>query len=192
MPRDRRSAIIFKNETEALDFHNKHFKKSYTLTSTNHKLEYKNYQCRRKQLKIGFGHYPCQSSYSISPTFNVDKTNPVTKAELKQLGPENLPYSVIGLFYHSHSNDERYHRDELGVFRVISDKPRKTPYKPERPRFRNGKIFPLSARLAGITKEDIEKARLKQPRKTGSSKSVKTKTKKAVYASLSYENINHK
>ena len=65
-----------------------------------------------------------------------------------------MPYSITGLFYHSHENDTRYHKDDLGLSKIISDKPRKHPCKQERPRFRNGKVWPLSARLAGITKKD--------------------------------------
>ena len=49
---------------------------------------------------------------------------------------------------------------DVPLSKIISDKPRKHPCKQERPRFRNGKVWPLSARLAGITKEDIEKSRI--------------------------------
>ena len=85
-------------------------------------------------------------------------------------------YSITGLFYHSHENDTRYHKDELGLSKIISDKPPKHPCKQERPRFRNGKVWPLSARLAGITKEGIEKSRIKHSR--GFAKLGNPKTRK--------------
>jgi hypothetical protein len=63
------------------------------------------------------------------------------------------------------------------LFKVIRDKPGKFPYKPERPRFRNGKVWPLSARLAGITKEDIEKSRIKHSRVFSKTRKPKGKKK---------------
>ena len=94
-----------------------------------------------------------------------------------------VPYSISGSFYHSHEYDERYHKDEQGLWKIVSSKPRNKPYKSEKPRFKNGKVFPLSARLAGITKEDIMKARVKnspgcgQTRESRKAKAKKKKTK---------------
>jgi hypothetical protein len=88
-----------------------------------------------------------------------------------------MPYSINGMFYHSHENDTRYHKDNLGLSKIISDKPRKHPCKQQRPRFRNGKVWPLSARLAGITKEDIEKSRIYRSKGFGKTKKPKDKKK---------------
>ena len=168
--RDKRSEVVFKNKFEAFDFFEKNLEKTFTLVTTSKKHLYKNYWCRRSQLKNHCGHHPCKSQFSISPTFNN------LKKKYEEHAFNEIPYSIIGIFYHSHENDTRYHKDDLGLFKVIRDKPSKFPYKPQRPRFRNGKVWPLSARLAGITKEDIEKSRIKHSR--GFAKTRKPKDKK--------------
>ena len=81
------------------------------------------------------------------------------------------------MFYHFHENDTRYHKDDLGLRKIISDKPRKRPYKQGRPRFQHGKVWPVSARLAGITKEDIEKSRINHSRGFGNTRKSKDKKK---------------
>ena len=131
--------------------------------SGSEKLEnhYKYFCCRRKKLSKDSGFHPCKSAFSLSPTF-VKPRDKFTKTELEQLDADEVPYSIFGIFYHSHEYDEKYHRNELGIWKTVSNKPRKTPYVEERPRIKNGKIFPLSARLAGITKEDIIAARRKR------------------------------
>ena len=135
-------------------------------------MQYNIYRCRRSRLAKHCGHHPCKSNFSIGPTFGTLKENPKC-AEIDN----EMPYSITGLFYHSHENDTRYHKDDLGLFKVISDKPRKYPYKQERPRFKNGKVWPLSARLAGITKEDIEKSRIHHSRGFAKTRKPKEKIK---------------
>ena len=152
----KRSEIVFKNKVEALDFFNKNLEKTSTEICTKPKLQYNLYGCRRSKLAKQSGHHPCKSTFSIAPTFNTMKVTP----KYEELFDNEMPYSITGMFYHSHENDTRYHKDDLGLRKIISDKPRKRPYQQGRPRFQNGKVWPVSARLAGITKEDIEKSRI--------------------------------
>ena len=154
--RDKRSEIVFKNKVQALDFFEKNLEKTFSNVKKNLHYNHTIYRCRRSRLAKHCGHHPCKSNFSIAPTFNTSKANP----KQSEIFDNEMPYSITGLFYHSHENDTRYHKDDLGLSKIISDKPCKHPCKPERPRFRNGKVWPLSARLAGITKEDIEKSRI--------------------------------
>ena len=173
IPRDRKSEIVFKNEIEAIDFYDKNLKKAFSFVKESKKSQYKHYRCRRSGLRKHSGHHPCKSYFSIAPSFNNLKAKP----NHEELCFNEIPYSIIGLFYHSHENDPRYHKDDLGLRKIISDKPRKRPYKlHRRPYFRNGKVWPLSARLAGITKEDIENSRIHHSR--GFAKTRKPKDKK--------------
>ena len=169
--REKRSEIVFKNKIEALDFFEKNLEK--TFSNVKKKMQYNIYRCRRSRLAKHCGHHPCKSSFSIAPTFNTLKANPKTA----ELFDNEMPYSITGLFYHSHENDTRYHKDDLGLSKIISDKPRKHTYKQERPRFKNGKVWPLSARLAGITKEDIEKSRIYHSKGFGKTRKPKDKKK---------------
>ena len=171
--REKRSEIVFKNRIEALDFFNKNLEKTFTKACTNKRLQHNIYRCRRSRLARHCGHHPCKSNFSIAPTFNTLKANP----KYEEHFDNDMPYSITGSFYHSHKNDTRYHKDDLGLSKVISDKPRKRPYKQERPRFKNGKVWPLSARLAGITKEDIEKSRIYHSKGCGKTRKPKDKIK---------------
>ena len=173
IPRDRKSEIVFKNEIEAIDFYDKNLKKAFSFVKESKKSQYKHYRCRRSGLSKCSGHHPCKSYFSIAPSFNNLKAKP----NYEELCFNEIPYSIIGLFYHSHENDTRYHKDDLGLRKIISDKPRKRPYKLDRrPYFRNGKVWPLSSRLAGITKEDIENSRIHHSR--GFAKTRRPKDKK--------------
>ena len=154
--REKRSEIVFKNKIEALDFFEKNLEKAFSNGKKNLQYNHTIYQCRRSRLAKHCGHHPCKSNFSIAPTFNTLKENP----KYAEVFDNEMPYSITGLFYHSHENDTRYHKDDLGLRKIISDKPRKRPYQQGRPRFQNGKVWPVSARLAGITKEDIEKSRI--------------------------------
>ena len=176
LPRDRKSEIVFENKTKALEFFEKNLKKMYRRNMIKPKLDYITYGCRRKNLQKDNGHYPCNSTFSIGKTFSSCKGD-VTKKELESLPVDEIPYSVNGVFYHAHENEERYHYDEQGLWKKVTDKPRTKPYKPEKPRFKNGKVWPLSARLAGITKEDIMAAKVKNS--PGFGKTPETRKKKA-------------
>ena len=171
--RDKRSEIVFKNKVEAFNFIEKNLEKTFSNVKKNLQYNHTTYQCRRSRLAKHCGHHPCKSNFSIAPTFNTLKENP----KYAELFDNEMPYSITGLFYHSHENDTRYHKDDLGLRKIISDKPRKHPCKQERPRFRNGKVWPLSARLAGITKEDIEKSRIYHSKGFGKTRKPKDKKK---------------
>ena len=178
LERNNRSEIVFANETEALDFYTKNLQNMYTISGTKRvEHNYKHFSCRRTKLSKDCGYYPCKSAFSLSPTF-AKPQDKFTKTEVEQLGADDTPYSIIGIFYHSHEYDERYHRNQLGIWKKVSNTPRKTPYVEERPRIKNGKIFPLSARLAGITKEDIIAARRKRVGKKHENRKEKAKRKK--------------
>ena len=110
IPRDKRSEIVFKNEIEELDFYDKNLKKAFSFVKESKKSQYKYYRCRRSGLKKHCGHHPCKSYFSIAPSFNNLKAKP----NFEELCFNELPYSIIGLFYHSHENDARYHKDDLG------------------------------------------------------------------------------
>ena len=172
--REKRSEIVFKNKVEALDFYNKNLEKTSTEICTKPKLDYHLYGCRRSKLAKHSGHHPCKSTFSIAPTFNTMKVTP----KYEELFDNEMPYSITGMFYHSHENDTRYHKDDLGLRKIISDKPRKRPYQQGRPRFQNGKVWPVSARLAGITKEDIEKSRIYHARGFAKTRKPKGKEKR--------------
>ena len=116
------------------------------------------------------GGVPCESTFSIGRTF------------IKK--PNEVPFSIYGMFYHSHENDAKYHREESGGWKTHSSKPTKTGIKrrlADKPRLKNGQVFPLSARLAGVTKEDILKARVNRSPGFGKrheSRKAKSKRKK--------------
>ena len=140
LPRQKRSEIIFTNQKEAQKFFDQHFKKMYTKVNNNI------YHCRRTQLTEGFGLNSCQSKISILQSFKGYQSAP----------KEERPYSLCGFFYHSHQDDQKYHRTEHGGWICHNEDPDKPKSKAKQfPRVRNGKIFPLSARMAGITMEDI-------------------------------------
>ena len=170
--REKRSEIVFKNKVKTLNFFNKNLEKTFTEICTKPKLDYHLYGCRRSKLAKHSGHHPCKSTFSIAPTFNTMKATP----NYEELFDNEMPYSITGMFYHSHENDTRYHKDDLGLRKIMSDKPRKRPYKQGRPRFQHGKVWPVSTRLAGITKRGIEKSRIKHSR--GFAKTRKPKEKK--------------
>ena len=64
-----------------------------------------------------------------------------------------LLFLIIGIFYHTHADDERYHRTSDGSWKVVPDpnkiKNLKKPKKPgqkQYPRIRDGQIWPKRAR----------------------------------------------
>ena len=160
--RDKRSEIIFRNKTEAQEFYDTHLKHMYK-TTISRKNSYRHFKCRRKGLKE-LGHHPCESTVSFHPTFSGRSLDNWTKSEIQALSEDEIPYSIFGLFYHTHENDEKFNRDEVGGWKVHSAKALKYSEKKRlrdrKPRFNRGKVYPLSARMAGITKEDIMKARV--------------------------------
>ena len=166
--RDRRSEIIFKNKVDAQEFYDKNLKHMYRCSSVKESSGYRHYECRRKNLKE-FGQHPCESTLSFCPTFSrelasTSSLNDLIKSEILSLSEDEFPYSILGVFYHSHKNDEKYNRDEAGGWKKYSAKALKYSERKRladrKPRIRNGKVFPLSARKAGITVEDLLKSRV--------------------------------
>ena len=144
MPRQNKSEIVFKNQKEAQEFFDQNFKKMYSKGGEDHI-----YHCRRTKLKERYGHNPCQSKISIIQ-FLCQWVN----TELKSLPTEEKPYMLSGHFYHAHENDKKYHRNECGGWTCHNDDFKK-PKSEDQSRIKNGKIFPLSARMAGVTVADI-------------------------------------
>merc|ERR1711935_229343 len=98
----------------------------YARKDTVEADDLKYYVCRRKFLGKELGHYPCTSSFSIHPTFS--RKNELTIDEVKSLPEDEIPYSIVGLFHHAHENDEKYHKDKQGNYKVIKSNPAKKKY----------------------------------------------------------------
>ena len=179
LPRDRRSQIIFENRKEAYEFYNENLMQQYVKSEDVKGEDRMYYRCRRTRLKIEYGYQPCKSSFSIHPTFS--RKNNLSVDEIRLLPEDEVPYSIVGYFYHDHENDKRYHRDKQGLWKSVSNKPSKRSLKKklqdQRPIIKNGKVYPMSARLAGITKEDVLNARI---RGFGKSISTQRRRKKSV------------
>jgi len=163
LPRTNKSEIIFENKLVAESFFDQHLKSMYSRQHGHgNAWKYHGYVCRRTKLVTGY--VPCQSRFSIAPTFPRDKNVMV-------LPNEHRPYSISGYFYHSHENDEKWNRDEFGGWKTngirknASNKPKTKHY----PRIKNGKILPLWAR-ATMTVEEVlqaQKDREEANRKAG-------------------------
>ena len=161
MPRNKKSEIIFRNQKEAQEFFDQNFKKMYRKKWGDI------YHCRRTKLKEGYGHNSCQSKISIIQ-FLCQWVN----VELKSIPTEEKPYILSGYFYHAHENDKKYHRTDCGGWTCHNDDSDK-PKSKGQPRIKNGKIFPLSARMAGVTVNDIlaeKKGKNKMKKKKGEEK----------------------
>ena len=136
LPRKNKSEIIFESKKKLQEYFDRHLKSMYTLQQSN--LVYLGYVCRRKRMKNKIGHVPCESQLSIRRTFPQDKTLPENQR----------PFSLFGVFYHSHENDKNWHRNEFGGWTASRSDPSKNVNegKPVYARVRNGKIFPMKAR----------------------------------------------
>ena len=96
--------IVFENWKAANDYFDQNFKVMYHTRSSDSRNNSSFHKCRRKMLKKGFGYHPCKSTISIVQTFvqsSFDKT---------LTGNEDKPYSLVGMMYHSHKKDERFHK----------------------------------------------------------------------------------
>ena len=113
---------------------------------------YNYYRCRRRHLREGFGYFPCESFASITQTFRVNGLDGVDTDE--------VPYSVSGIFYHSHERDKRFEKDERGVWSRHHDNPDLDKKRRRKDiRIKDGQVFPIWARKLGITVEDVLAAR---------------------------------
>ena len=95
------------------------------------------------------GNHPCESIFTLRESF-VLSYNSVPK--------DKKPFSIVGIFYHSHKNEEKYNRDECGGWstndgRVIT-KPRKN--KNKHPRICNNMVYPLKCRGKFTVEEVLE------------------------------------
>ena len=148
LTRRKNSEIVFKNKAEAIYFFNQNFKKKYTLSCSQVQkggtLDYRNYKCRRKNLR-SYGKVNCESRFSIIQTM------PRVKDHLQ--GDER-PHSLKGNFYHCHKDEEKFDRDEFGGFSTC-DSAKKKYYL----RVKNGKVFPLRARVKYTAEEVLEAQR---------------------------------
>ena len=161
MPRNKKSEIIFKNHIEAQEYYDKHlqgmFKNMGRARTEKARFKSKNphynyYRCRRSHLREGFGYFPCESFASIKQTFRV---NGVDESDA-----DEKPYSLSGIFYHSHERDKRFEKNELGIWSKHHDDPDLDKQKRKKDiRIKNGQVFPIWARKAGITVEDVLAAR---------------------------------
>ena len=104
-------------------------------------------------MKNKIGHVPCESQLSMRRTFPYDKTLPENQR----------PFSLFGVFYHSHENDKNWHRNEFGGWTASRSDPSKnvSEGKPVYPRVRNGKIFPIKLRHF-YTVEEVLKAKMER------------------------------
>ena len=144
LPRKNKSEIIFENKEKLQEYFDRYLKSMYTVEQAT--ALYTGYVCRRKRMKNKIGHVPCESQLSVRRTFPNDKTLPENKR----------PFSLCGVFYHSHENDKNWHRNEFGGWTAS----RSDVYegKPVYPRVRNGKIFPMKFRHL-YTVEEVLKAK---------------------------------
>ena len=143
---EKRCEIVFKNKEEAKEcFEKNGFGLSYKNTGFQPKQPLsENYICRRRALKKGLGYYPCKSFISILRSFK-DYT-------LEE--DEEKPFSLVGIFHHSHKDDERFHKNKHGGFRRNHDDPSLDCKRKKEIRIKNGKIFPIYARKY-VTVEEI-------------------------------------
>ena len=156
LPRKNKSQIIFKNKTEAEEFINKHLIKMYRIETTRIGSDWISYRCRRKYIKDGYK--DCKSSFSISATF------PQKKSWMPQ---EEKPYNLTGIFYHSHKNESKYHKNECGGYSF--NDARHDPSKPPRiqyafvrwcEKFKCDMVYPVKCR-AYYTVEQVLSAQKK-------------------------------
>ena len=148
--------IVFENWKAANDYFDQNFRVMYHTRSSDSRNNSSFHKCRRKMLKKGFGYHPCKSTISIVQTFvqsSFDKT---------LTGNEDKPYSLVGMMYHSHKKDERFHKKKGGRGFVRNhddptlDKPNK---RGTEIRIKNGKLYPIYARKY-VTIEEVLAARV--------------------------------
>ena len=147
LSRKNKSEIIFNTRLEAYEFFDKNLKTTYRTQATGTKeRDYKVFWCRRKMLK--HGHHPCESIFTLKESFGLSY-NSIPK--------DKKPFSIAGIFYHSHKNEEKYNRDEFGGYSIDGrrvTKPRKN--KNRHPRIKNNMVYPLKCRGKFTVEEVLE------------------------------------
>ena len=65
--------------------------------------------------------------------------------EIGSLPEDEVPYSIVGLFHHTHENDEKYHKDKNGRYqwRTLKHNPAKRKHYL---RVSKDQVFPVRAR----------------------------------------------
>ena len=145
--------IVFENWKAAKDYFDQNFGVMYMIRGSSSKNII--YKCRRKMLKKGLGYHPCKSTISIVQTFRESFDKTLT-------GNEDKPYSLVGMIYHSHKKDERFHKKKGGRGFVRNhddptlDKPNK---RGTEIRIKDGKLYPIYARKY-VTIEEVLAARV--------------------------------
>ena len=98
-------------------------------------------------LKEGYGQHPCQSAFGLSQSFmRVESSLP----------NHEKPHSIVGIFYHSHKNEEKYHRNEYGGWEVNHVTKAKRPKGKNNPTVRNNMVYPLKCRGTFTVEEVLE------------------------------------
>jgi hypothetical protein len=171
--KNSRSEIVFKNRKDAEEcFKSQNFICMYSVhctykQNTGKKENLDRYQCRRNALKKGLGYTPCRSYLSVGSTFH-ESRNDWFKNE--KLDEDIKPCSIAGIFYHSHKNDERFHKTKYGAFRRLHDDPSlDKPKKNTEIRIIDGQLYPIYARKY-VTIEEVlatRKPARKKERKKG-------------------------
>ena len=144
--RNNKSEIVFKNKAEAEEFCDKNIKMMYRIQNSHKGKDYKWFMCRRKMLNEGYGRHPCQSAFGLTQSF------PRVESSLPN---HEKPHSIVGIFYHSHKNDEKYHRNEYGGWDVNHVTRAKSQRK-NHPAVRNNKLYPLKCRGKYTVEEVLE------------------------------------
>ena len=129
MPRQNKARIVFKNRMECQEFYDKNLLMLYGKGQKGKTSRY--FPCRRRGLgfnkKMGTrnpncGYIDCTSTFIMSPVFKLD-----TK-DLELVPLDERPYCILGVFFHNHENDERFHRLDgtgLGKINYNTGAPRK-------------------------------------------------------------------
>ena len=113
MSRKNLSEIIFENKAKAQKFFDENLKRIYRKDSCNkiNGFVYSGFSCRRRSIKIENGGVPsCPSLIKMKVSFPRSLKN-------DSILENQVPYSISGIFYHNHDNDEKYLRDEAGGWR---------------------------------------------------------------------------
>ena len=129
MPRQNKAQIIFKNRMECQEFYDKNLQMLYGKGQKGKTSRY--FPCRRRGLGFNketgthnpnYGYIDCTSTFIMSPVFKRD-----TK-DLQLVPLDERPYSLFGVFFHNHENDERFHRLDgtgLGLINYNTGAPRR-------------------------------------------------------------------
>ena len=106
-----RSEIIFKSKDEAYEFRDNYINMSTYTKLRGAKNGRPRWWCRRNNIETGY--HKCENTFQIKETFT-RIMNQEFRNSIKSIPAEQRPHSIVGIFYHSHENDPKYHRTEGG------------------------------------------------------------------------------